>query len=226
MFTPNPSTASQRLVEFFGLYLLSRLLGSPLTATFAALFQKAQAELEQADAAERAANRTVVHLTAVRDTAVEALDEAVGSLELKVLDAVSRNREADEYKVLFPQGLMGIVDSPLADRIELVRTLVTSAAKGRPEFVAFAKKLSAALAAAEKAMTDLQLAENAHTVAQTEEFVARDAWIRAYRATYGMLVTAFPGNRKKVERFFRSTKKRVEALPKGPSTPETPAQAA
>ena len=141
MFTPNPTTASQRLVEFFGLYLLSRLLGSPLTATFAALFQKAQAELEQADAVERAAFRKAVHLTAVRDTAVEALDEAVGSLELKVLDAVSRSREADEYKVLFPQGLMGIVDSPLADRIELIRTLVTSAAKGRPEFVAFAKKL-------------------------------------------------------------------------------------
>ena len=203
MNLPTTSTASDRLVWFYGLYYISRLIADPVTAFLAAIIQLVQDGLAKAADATRKARAVKVVKQAIRDHSDLVLDEAVGAFELFLLGLVSRNRDAALYRLYFPNGLQSVTRAPLGSEVISVEVIESHLETAAPELKAYGPKIRTAREALQKAIAELTQASRDVRLAVSNEMAARDAWVQACRKTHGSLITLFPDKPAKAEDYFR-----------------------
>ncbi len=226
MYRPDKTLSSERLIDTFGVYLEAKLSAHPETAGLFATFEKAQLALIAANHRERRAQRAVHLALASRDDADFLMDRLLFKFQLAVRSDANGDRTNAGYKRLFPvpvsdhEGLSPVRKLGIVMNLESVMvgsTDVPSVKAWMPLMAAQRAKLQEALAVWEKA-------ERAHAEMFAAELVERDRWRDTYDAIYADLIKLYPGDRKKVESFFRRGRKPKKAAEESPpSDSATPA---
>ncbi len=185
-------------------YHRKALASDPHTSHLSTDLQPAEKGLQAARTAREAAEDRRADDLAVLTRTDYLLDERLRTVELDVLKAVNRDREAAAYKAVFPKGLAALTamrgeeEARAAQAVAAaVRRHLPALADGHAEEM---EKLASATAAAEQAWT---LADEAVQAAFEEERSARRELVRRLRQNEGALLSLFPGKRGLVRTFFR-----------------------
>jgi hypothetical protein len=220
MSIPSDKASSERLLRY-ARYHLAALKADPLAAQLAeasqvevtALTQRHRSRLEAEDQSAEAAARL--------GRAEFDLDEAVRRVELEVLASVGKNRDSDEYRATFPQGLTAFVAARGEAQVRKVQALVAALRARIPNLGESRSpeldQLGAKLIETERsAKTSL----DALTTITLEERLTRTNLVRQLHKNRAALGVLFPQDRRRVASFFPPPS-RDEGETEG-DDPETP----
>jgi len=218
MRVPNHKLSSETLLDVYASYLGARLKADPITGAVHSVFLKAKTALDAANTRQRQALSDLQELQSARDYADFVLDELLGEFEAAVFTAAKRDRKNPLYLRIFPKALSVQTRTSPTKQIERVKTIEKDLAEATTPSVlkTWLAKMVDLRAKLEKAIDVWSEARIAHSTAQFAEKEERTRWLRAYQVIHAELVKLFPGNRKKVDSFFRpapKTTRREESPP-------------
>ncbi len=205
MYLPNVTWSSERFLDHYGPYLKARLKAEPAATVFVTTVESAQDALREANERERAAARALQEAAALRDHAELAIVRTVRDFEVTLLAHVRKDRTSVTYRQYFPGGLRAFSRASREEQLQQVahmETMFADATDIAPVHH-FARLLADARTALEAALHGWRGAEDAHMVAQLHEESERARWLESHRSVYGGLIQLFPGDRERVEGFFR-----------------------
>ncbi len=207
MKMPNGDASSERLLDYFGLYLESRLSGDVTAGAIVTIITAAQHSLNEANLKQRAAYRTLQITRATRDRAEFALDRVLGDVHRSVLTAANGDNTSNLYRSFLPKGLTGITRAPIIDKIQDVIRVEATLARSPAGFsvLVHAKHLGAARMEFEKTVVAWNAANAAHDDLQIAEVTERVRWRKSYRTVFGELTRLYADDRMTVESYFRRT---------------------
>ncbi len=205
MRIPQDHRSSEFLLGYYGSYLKARLKADPAAGGLVKSIETAQDSLRSANEKERAAAQALLESAAIRDHADFVLVRTVRDFEVMLLAHVKRDQASVTYRQYFPGGIDGFRSSPRGERLQRVLHMETLLAESQAHFMikTFARALGESRVALEKAVHSWKVAHSAHFALRESEKAERDAWLRSYQSVYGGLLILFPGDREKVESFFR-----------------------
>ena len=189
-------------------YLFARLSANDLTKAFAPPVEQMLTALEAIDEAMRKAQKAVVIAQARRDHLDDVLDDDL-KRSGKLAEAVYGSQQSPDFRRIFPAAPWTIARLSWNEEITQVKfvaqqleaskdpTLVPLAASLRTQ----AEALSAALETFKVSFTPLATARAERDYQKVETNVLREK-------VYGQLLSTFPGERTRVERFFREAEAR------------------
>jgi hypothetical protein len=138
------------------------------------------------------------------------LDTRTRLMELALLAASGKNREAIAYRAAFPSGMTAMVALRGEAQSRAVTSLVAALRQHTPSVAAehadALEKLAAAAVEAERVYLD---GERRVSNAYVEERLARVALLRQMRVNEGALTTLYPGDKRRVRSFFRPVSRRA-----------------
>jgi hypothetical protein len=192
-------------------YLAGRLAANSLTAAFLPPVDAMIARLRTLRTELEAAEEAEVRAQAVRDATDDTTDALIMDAGRQAL-LVYRRRDSEGYQNLFRRAPSEMVADAIADEVQEARTL---AAKMRATGDA---ALAATAAAIDSAATSLEADQQALHATRTPVAVARgnrdlakaEANVLRDRA-FGQIISVLPGQRDRVEGFFRDVRSRRRA---------------
>ncbi len=205
MYKPEKTLSSERLMDTYGVYLEAKLSARAETMGLFGVFEKAQHALFAANHRERRAQRAVHLALASRDDASFDMDRLLMKVELSVLADVNRDRTSEAFKRLFPvpvsdhAALSPVRKLDIVKRLEAVMVASTDVASVK----AWSPLVAGQRAKLETAIAFWQKARQFHVETYAAEKVERDRWRETYDVIQGELIKLYPGDRKKVDAFFR-----------------------
>lgn len=212
----NESTSSHELL-LDARYHLAALLSDPEAESLAPLTRKSIQTLRDAWSAADTQEGERIERQALYDRADLVLDKRTRQLDLEVLALVGGQRGDERYRQIFPRGASVIIAMRGAEEAAALESVLSALQSSQPALFkrheAELRKLAQAASEAEKALLK---AEAAADQAFTTELAARRALVRQLQKNEGALRSLFPGDRAAVRSFFRSTKRRAEAVEEGP----------
>ena len=197
------------------------LLAHPATVDLAPAVQAESESLEAREKDTRAAETKEVKAFAVLLRHDFEIDELIRGADAELLVAVGRDRDNPTYREALPGGMGALVSLRGEEEARGVRILLAVLATHHPTIAQkYEPKLSPLLdssIAAEQAWKD---AASVAGQARVSEYLARASLVRLLRKNEGILLSLFPGQKKKVRSFFRSsTKSKPKAKPTPPLAP-------
>ncbi len=210
MHVPRATTATERIVDNYGVYLSARLKAEPAARRLVPEYAKADRALREVRARERAAHTAVKEAEAARDFADDEARTALVVVEVAVRSLVNGNRKAPVYHAYFPRGLTPLSEGSPEQRVEYM-AVVERMLSREPRDSAPAgehRRFAKAHADLARAMRELTAARTAHEMARRREVEARVRWQAAYRKIHASLTLLFPSNPRKVESFFHAGPKK------------------
>jgi len=227
MRVPDVGASTERLLDSYGLYHLTRLQADPSLKDLADAFSLAQKRLKQRNDEFQAAEAAAMTALAVRDTKDDELDEAVRGFFLALLRKVLNNRKAPLFLKYFPDGVTPVIGAASEDEVRVVGILLQKLSDEQdldlkahaPTLTQAVDNLTAAISAYETAVDAQKLAFG---VMQSEKL----AWTEGYKRSYRELQLRFFDNPKRVERFFRPARRTAPAEPEPHDGPVVPTPSA
>lgn len=185
------------------LYLSARLDANEATRSFAAPVQKMLASLEATAQRLFEAQKAVVLAQAVRDHRDDSLDETL-KRSGKMAEAVYGKQQSPEFRRAFPAAPSTLANLSWEEEIAQVAVVAGQLeASGDPMLVPLAAplrtkaaELQTALEAFKATFTPLAAVRADRDFQKVETNVLREK-------VYGQLLATFPGERRRVEKFFR-----------------------
>jgi hypothetical protein len=201
----------------YGTYLAARLKADPMTGGLHSVLSKASAALATAHARERKAQSDLQEVQSARDYADFLMDQLLGEFESAVYAVAKRDRSHPLYVRLIPKPVSKQVRTLPAEQVVRVASIEKDLAEaGIPEVLKpWLAKLADQRVKVEKAIAAWREAWLAHSTALYAEVNERSRWLHTYRSIHADLVKMFPGERKKIDSFFRPirTARRDESPP-------------
>lgn len=178
---------------------------NPLVAQRSALVENAAEALEQAYAARRPLLSLWSAATDMKEAKDDALDTALGSLSYELLGPalLKKNRDAQEYRALFPNGNLDFLDG--SDRAELAHVAGMVAylkSHASHPMASRAADLEAKADEVEKALKAQEVAEAAFRAAQGMEAGKRKELGRVLRKSVMFLRHELDGQEEAVNKLF------------------------
>jgi hypothetical protein len=148
--------------------------------------------------------QNITHL-ALRVRADNALDKTISRFNYKVLGFVSGNRKSSIYRQIFPKGLSAIVSAPFTTEITRAMELVNTVDKldVPAELKSFTSEITTATMNLQQAVDNYKESSIQKSKSSLETNIAKENWIRQYRANYGTIISIYPDDKKEVELFFK-----------------------
>jgi hypothetical protein len=135
------------------------------------------------------------------------LDSALRNAELAIMEAVSKNRSAPQYRAILPSGLSALVAGSGEAQARVVRNAVEALREHLPEVAArYAESLLNLSQAAVTTERAKQAAEDAESAARVAEVLARSRVREQLYRNRGALGTIYPGDARRVRSFFQSAR--------------------
>lgn len=206
------------MVDIFGEYFLARMQADPEVEHLVDPFVREQNALRTAHELEREQNRRRQREKAKLDHALFQMNRTVREFELALLAHVKKDRKAAEYRRFFPNGMLATTTAPAAAGVASVHQMERQLGEnaGMKDAAVWLADLAQRREMVERAQAQYAEANADHVAARTAERLARDAWRRLYRGTYGELIALFPADRRRVGAYFREGPRREERAEPAP----------
>lgn len=167
--------------------------------------ETAAAELESAYGASRPLRALWASATRTKDRADDALDEVIAALSYELLGPkhLNRDRDASDYRVLFPDGNIRFIHGADRAQVAHVRGMVRYL-KANPShpMASRAAELDEKVEALDAALGPQTAAESSYRAAQTLEADRRATLVRALRKSAAILRSELDGGEAAVDRLF------------------------
>ena len=206
-------TGTEELIKD-GLFLWASLLSDPETEPLAKAVRQEIDKLKTADLETREAEEAQTAKWAQLQRAEFGHDDLQRECELDVFKAVKKDRKADAYRSLYPDGLSALVQLSGKEQERAVQGMLKGLLAHHPDLAKqYQKELSALARKATQAEDDWAKAQALAAQAFQGERLARSRLVRAMQRTEGSLLAQFPGNRTRVRSYFRDHRRTRDSEP-------------
>jgi hypothetical protein len=211
MEMPQMNSSTETHLDTFGEFHLSALKAEPEAADIATEFEGTQTTLRTTFDARKDADRVVVQVEALVYRGESDLEAAIKQVEGRVLLFINKNRKAEPYVTAFPNGLGGALAPKGKAQSTEARRIVASLgpATGVPaDVTALLPEVLRLATALDDRCDALDAAEKAALAALALERTELRRWRDQYRKDHGLLTALWPSDKKRVETFFKSAKRK------------------
>ncbi len=204
MYHPPRKMSAAKLRQHFSLYHLTRLEADPACTELAVAFTQVHDRLGRFLAEHEAATLAAARAFALRDARDDELDRAVRTFANAIHSQTGNSKRSLLYQKYFPGGSPAVTSAPVDLELVRVGTILTKLQEETdPELLAHSEPLRVATEALRAAIETQKAADAAvaHAKGALDAEVAR--WHLSLDRSCRDLQNLFPGNRNKVESFFR-----------------------
>lgn len=187
------------------LYLFARLDANDTTKALAPPVEKMLQTLEDIDQQLRKAQKAMVLAQARRDHLDDALDDNV-KRSGKLTEAVYGSQQSPQFKRIFSIAPSAIANLTWEEEISKVEVVATQlAASGEPMLVPLAAPLRAQAGALRNALDVFKATFTPIATVRADRDYQKVETNVLRERVYGQLIATFPGERARVEKFFRDS---------------------
>jgi hypothetical protein len=207
------------------LYLATRLEADPQTNELAPAVRASRKLLVDSESALQTALEAETAALASRDHADDVLDGLVMDASRHAL-ALFRTRDSVEYKNLFVRPPSEIVAEPTADEVKAARLLSKKLLEtDASELRGLGDAIGSAAGTLETRQRELDETREPVALCRGRRDVIKEDVNLLRERVYGQLRALFPGDRARVEAFFRPTRtrRRADAAAETPESDDEPA---
>lgn len=229
MDNPGESIPERTIIEN-GSYTVAAISADAETKGMEVEFAGAQSALKQGDRDRADLREQIQQASAVLDYADEQVDGGVEAFELALLSHVGKKRDQPKYVLYFPNGLRDVTQADkeeeepekvqeLLDKMAVELLKPETVGEYRDLLMAHQTRISERLSAVKTAITSVGAVEDAYDHLDKVVIPSlRQAWIEKRVKLYGALTQKFPGDKARVERYFkRFNRRRTKAAEKPPA---------
>lgn len=210
MQTPQETTATETLLDSYGTYHLAALKAEPKAKDIATDFGKQQTDLEAACDITKAAEKAEVVAQALADRAEADVEDSIRQVEGRVLLSVNKKRKAEPYVTAFPKGLTGALrhlGKSQAAEAYRIASVLDPYVENLPELSKLLTDMTTQADLLNDRHETLEACEMAVSSALATERTQKRLWRAQYRKDFGLLTSLFPLDKKRVNSFFKATRK-------------------
>lgn len=212
MEMPPESASSDVLLDTYGVHHEAMLAADPRTSLVHADFAPRQEDLRTAMEAREAAERALVAAEALRARAEIDVETIIRKIDLSLLGAVNKKRDADPYRRVLPANLEGALRpvgaAQAAEGVRIADLVAppegTAPVPGLPgEAPPLGVELRAACVILDERSKAAERAAQALDAAFLTELSERRRWREQYRKSHGRLTGIFGTDSRTIESFFK-----------------------
>lgn len=204
-------TASSPTLLQSSLFTTVRLKADPQTVAFLPPVEAVHRRVSSTLARRVSLHEVVIECLALRAAADFNLDGGLIQTSLLQLARVGNNRNDPGFTTIFRMPASTMAALPPEEEVaevELLEARLAALPEGDELRTRSLPLLTAQRQQLQGAVTNLRAAMQAEAAARADELIAREEWRRTIQRLYGLLLAELPGQKARVESFFRAAKRR------------------